>query len=338
VRRARSLPFVVVALVALAAACGSTTSVAARVGDDEVSQDDLTTAVGVYRSIFAGQQGVCGLPEPGVELDTAACDRAVLGDLVLTQLAEGYATDHGVAVSDAEVEETVSSLEERYGTDELRRELDRNGVTREDLAELVRRSLVQQAVVSAVTADRLGEGELRARYEERLTDLSTIEVDHILVESEAEANDVYEAVTQPGFSRADFKDLAREVSTDPGVAENGGTYGPEAAATFDPDFAAGALALEPGEISRPVESGFGWHVIRLESKDVPEFDEVRDQIVQDESPTVFADWLRELLDTVTVDVNPRLGRWDDQTFTIVRVGSTDPSADASVTPGLPAGG
>lgn len=338
VTRART-SFAVLFLAALAmllTACGSSASAAARIGDDEISKDELAVAVGVYRSIFTGQQGDCGLPDPAAEPDPTACERAVLGDLVLTNLAEDYASTNGIEVPETEVDAAVASLEEQYGAEQLREAFATNGVTRQDLVDLVRASLLQQAVVEAVTIEELGEDGLRSRYEEQIADFSTIEVDHVLVASQAEARDVYESATAEGFSRQDFRDLAKQVSTDPGVAENGGTYGPVAATTFDPAFASGALALEPGEISEPIKTQFGWHVIRLESKEVSSFEEVREQVVGQESTAVFGDWLRRRVEDVDVEVNPGLGRYDPETFTVVRIQSTDPDAEA--TPSLSGAG
>ena len=337
-RRAPSVIAIVVTLALVLAACGSPSSdVAARIGDDEVSQEELATSVGVYRSVFGAEQGACGIADPAAEPDPVACDRAVLGDLILGRIAGAYAVAHDIDVTDAEVEDAVTGLEERYGAEELATAFEEHGVTRADLVSLVRASLIQEAVVTSVTDAELGDDELQAIYQERQADFTTIEFDHVLVATEAEAQDVYERATAPGFSRRDFRDLAVERSIDPGVAENGGTYGPAAATTFDPAFAAGALALAPGEVSEPVETQYGWHVIRLESKVVPSFEEVRDQLRQEEGSEVATTWIREQVDAVTVDVNPGLGRWDTETFTVVAIDSTDASGSTAPSDTPPSG-
>ncbi len=341
VRRAPASSFLALAAVLgfVLAACGSPSSeVAAKIGDDQVTQEELATSVGVYKSVFGAEQGPCGVTDPAAEADPVACDRAVLGDLILGRIAGVYAVAHDINVTDAEVEDAVAGLEDRYGADELATAFEENGVTRADLVSLVRASLVQQAVVEAVTDAEVGDDELKAIYEERQGDFSTIEVDHILVQTEQEAQDVYDQVTAPGFSRGDFRDLAAEVSIDPGVAENGGTYGPVAATTFDPQFAAGALALEPGEVSEPVQTQFGWHVIRLESKAVTPFQEVRDQLRQEEGSAAVAAWIRDQVDAATVDVNPGLGRWDTESFTVVAIDSTNPTGATPAAPSAASSG
>ena len=87
----------------------------------------------------------------------------------------------------------------------------------------------------------------------------------------------------PGATEQDFLDLAKEVSIDPSAKQNSGSLGSAVASTYVPEFAAAAVALEPGEISRPVKTQFGWHVIRVDDvrdATLPEIDTLRQQIVQ----------------------------------------------------------
>jgi PPIC-type PPIASE domain len=93
-------------------------------------------------------------------------------------------------------------------------------------------------------------------------------------------------------------------------------------AQFDQTFVDAALKLQPGEISGPVHTQFGWHVIYLMKKDVPAFDDVREQLVTSQTPSIFGDWFAEQLDTTSVDVNPRFGRFDPKTGQVLPVRST----------------
>ena len=119
---------------------------------------------------------------------------------------------------------------------------------------------------------------------------------HILVATGDLARQVYEQVTQPG---ADFGAAARELSTDTSTAGNGGDLGwftPEA--MVDP-FAAAAFALQPGEVSQPVQTEFGWHVITIDAKDPdrPLSDEQIEQRRQD----AVSDWLEQQRAETRVD-------------------------------------
>jgi peptidyl-prolyl cis-trans isomerase C len=99
---------------------------------------------------------------------------------------------------------------------------------------------------------------------------------HILVKSEEEAK----AIAAELKNGADFAELARQKSTDPGAAE-GGDLGYFPKEEMVPEFAEAVFKLEKGQVSEPVHTRFGWHIIKLEDKrerQVPAFDQVRDQL------------------------------------------------------------
>jgi peptidyl-prolyl cis-trans isomerase C len=83
---------------------------------------------------------------------------------------------------------------------------------------------------------------------------------HILVETEEEATDL-RAQIEGG---ADFAALATEHSQDPGSGANGGSLGWFRLGQMVPEFEAAVVALEPGAVSQPVQTQFGWHLIRLD--------------------------------------------------------------------------
>src|ERR1700760_4387873 len=99
---------------------------------------------------------------------------------------------------------------------------------------------------------------------------------HILVETEDEAKAIKAELTKG----ADFAELAKKKSKDPGAAD-GGDLGFFTKDQMVPEFSAVAFTLEPGKISDPVKSQFGWHIIKVEEKrnrKPPEFDQVKAQI------------------------------------------------------------
>jgi peptidyl-prolyl cis-trans isomerase C len=101
---------------------------------------------------------------------------------------------------------------------------------------------------------------------------------HILVETEDEAK----AIVAEIEGGADFATLATERSTGPS-GPSGGDLGWFGAGMMVEPFETAVFALEPGQVSAPVQTQFGWHVIRLNEtreKPAPTLDEVRDQIVE----------------------------------------------------------
>ena len=102
---------------------------------------------------------------------------------------------------------------------------------------------------------------------------------HILVEDEAQAK----AIVARLKKGEDFAKVAGEISKDPGSGKEGGDLGWFTKDRMVPEFAEAAFKLKKGEISEPVKSQFGWHVIKLEdkrSKPLPDFAAVKPQIDQ----------------------------------------------------------
>jgi peptidyl-prolyl cis-trans isomerase C len=120
----------------------------------------------------------------------------------------------------------------------------------------------------------------RKLYEETVKGLAPedeVRARHILVESEDEAKKAHERVK----AGEDFAKVAGELSKDPGSKTDGGDLGFFTKDRMVEPFAEAAFKLQPGQLSDPVKSQFGWHVIRVEekrAKPVPTFEETREQV------------------------------------------------------------
>jgi peptidyl-prolyl cis-trans isomerase C len=111
---------------------------------------------------------------------------------------------------------------------------------------------------------------------QQMGDEQEVHARHILVETEDEAK----AIIAELKKGADFAQLAKQKSKDPGASE-GGDLGYFTKDQMVPEFAEVAFKLEKGQISDPVKTQFGWHIIKVEDKrkrQLPEFDKVKDQI------------------------------------------------------------
>jgi peptidyl-prolyl cis-trans isomerase C len=143
---------------------------------------------------------------------------------------------------------------------------------------------------------------------------------HILVETEDEAKQVIEELKKG----ADFAELAKKKSKDPG-ASDGGDLGFFTKGQMVPEFSDAAFALEPGKISDPVKSQFGWHVIKVEEKrnrKPPEFDKVKPQIEAYVARKAQADYVAKLREGAKIE---RLDKTADSAAK--PAGATEGSAD-----------
>jgi peptidyl-prolyl cis-trans isomerase C len=163
----------------------------------------------------------------------------------------------------------------------------------------LRRAFFAQTIANAVT-----EAAVRAEYDKFVADFvpsDEIRASHILVADEAEAK----AIKAQLDGGADFAALAKEKSIDPGAA-NGGDLGFFGKGMMVAPFENAAFALtEIGQVSEPVQSQFGWHIIRLEEKrqsTPPAFEQVAGQLQQQLLMATFDDTVARLMDGVEIDI------------------------------------
>ncbi len=157
--------------------------------------------------------------------------------------------------------------------------------------------------------------DVQAYYEANQDQFTQNCASHILVEDEATANDL-KAQLDAG---ADFATLAEENSTDTGSATQGGDLGCQAPGTFVPEFEAAIDDATIGEVTEPVQTEFGYHLILVSSKGVQSLEEVQDQIrSQLETPAddPLNAFLADALGNAEVEVNRRYGSWNEETLTV----------------------
>ena len=133
----------------------------------------------------------------------------------------------------------------------------------------------------------------------QITGEQEVHARHILVETEDEAK----AVKAELDKGADFAELAKKKSKDPGAAD-GGDLGFFTKEQMVPEFSTVAFALEPGKISDPVKSQFGWHIIKVEEKrarKAPDFEQVKAQIETYVTRKAQADYVAKLRETAKVE-------------------------------------
>lgn len=186
-----------------------------------------------------------------------------------------------------------------------------NGIT----AGTLRHVAIQQLLGSAINdqlSSQLGpvsDADLQTAYEGALQAQSNVCAHHILVETEEQANAVIDRIN----AGEAFEDIAAELSTDTGSGSQGGDLGCNAPSAYVPTFADAILAAPVGEVYGPVQSDFGFHVIRVDSRESPSFDELKaqleEQVKQQQGATLFSDWITGTLDAAAIEVDSKYGTW-----------------------------
>ena len=167
---------------------------------------------------------------------------------------------------------------------------------------LGRNKLLMESLLAAEAKAAVTDAAMRKVYEEatkQMTAEQEVHARHILVESEDDAKKILADLKKGG----DFAAIAKEKSKDPGAAE-GGDLGYFTKDQMVPEFSETAFKLEKGQLSDPVKSQFGWHIIKVEdkrSKPVPEFDKVKDQIETYVARKAQAEMIQKLRETAKVE-------------------------------------
>ncbi|GAA0300812.1 foldase protein PrsA [Gracilibacillus halotolerans] len=229
--------------------------------------------------------------------------KAESGEQVLQKLVLKTILEDNYDVSDDEVDKELESYKEQFGEEQWDMVLLQSGFEDEDqFKEELRLQMLQEA---AATEDvEVTDEEIEARYDRMKY---TIEARHILVADEETANEVKEKLD----NGEDFASLAEEYSTDPGSAANGGELQPFTAGDMVPEFEEAVYTMEIDEISEPVQSTHGFHVIQLlgkqEAEDIDDLDNMKDQIRREIAATkvdnmAFQAKVNQLIEDANIDV------------------------------------
>src|SRR5829696_566185 len=216
------------------------------------------------------------------------------------------AEDLDVEVSDKEVDQRLQQVKMQYfggKQEEFEKNLKQQGLTEEQVRSEIKNQLVSEKIYEKVTEGvKVDDAAIAKYYNEHKADYKVKEsrdVRRILVAKKALADTLYSQLKNDG----NFAALAKKYSTDPGSKANGGKLTVRRGETV-PEFDKTAFALKKGELSKPVKTQYGFHIIEALSdvkdstqtplKDVKE--QIRQQLLQEKRQKAIADWSKELND------------------------------------------
>jgi peptidyl-prolyl cis-trans isomerase C len=317
--RAR-LPALALLFVATAAhAQGNYPGDAVRVNEETVSYQRFQGFYVEYRNSKGVQVGA-----RGDQLELMKELRREAMDLVIEQeLAAQAAAQEGIEADPAEVDKQVEALRSVFATDaQFRMKLEADGFTEESYRRHVERMAMAKVYLDRIRIDAadVSDAEVEKFYaenEDRLTLPAQLRVRHILLKWKPLGTQDDRAALrkqmQPILERArggeDFAALAREFSEDSSTRVVGGDTGFFGPGAMVPEFEQAAYSLTVGEVSDPVSTVFGVHILKLEEREEPRLlplDEVREQlrdyVREQKMETAVQDKLDELRAAADVEV------------------------------------
>lgn len=235
-----------------------------------------------------------------------------LDELILVRLVEQEAAARGVAVPQDDIDAEVSAIAAQVGgMEQLQFVLAQQGATMDRLMSDIERTLLIRALLAPNV--EVTDEEVRTFFDSNshlFAQQEMVRARHILVKTEDEAK----ALRQQLVDGADFAELAQQHSTDTGSAVRGGDLGWFGRGVMVEPFEKAAFALEVGEISEPVETSFGYHLILVEEKEQAKEAELTDDIaatirnalIDEKIQQQLGTWLQTL--RIQADVEVLIGR------------------------------
>ena len=285
-----------VASAALAAACGSLTAPAATVNGSDISEEELRDELEAAAEFSALNPGVVqGLDLRGGNYERSAA-RGLLNERVVSDIFDDALTDLGGEVSEAERQLVGDSFAQLSSNEWLEIQFDRQ--------------TIQLALVRVLGEEAGLPADAEAWFAANGDELGLVCSSHILLETEEDAIAARSRVVDDG---EDFATVAMDVSVGP-TGPTGGDLGCGDPNQFVPEFAEAISVAEIGEITEPVETQFGWHVITVRARgadvDFADAEDVAQQAYEAERNTFVGPALTGVLAEADVTVASRYGVWD----------------------------
>ena len=335
-RLAGAAATLVVAVLSVSA-CNTSPGAAALVGDERISTSALQDEV----------DAALALPDvqPQLASDRAGFTRTELARLVTNFIIAAAAEEHHLTASQADIDQQMNEFAQQAGGQaQLFQQAEQSGIPRKELREFTRFYVLEQKLADQLVATvPVSDAQLKAAYQKNIDQFDQVHSAHILVKTKALADQILARVRQDPSS---FAKQAAKYSIDTSNKDSGGDLGFAGHGQFVPSFSDAIFAAKPGAFIE-VHSQFGWHVVHVIAHRTISLaqatPQLKSSLLQDTRDKLLGEALAAEGKKLGVHINPRYGRWDNATQTVVgvplkdQVSSPSPSPSDGALPGAPAG-
>ena len=299
--------FALLAVVAIAAGCGgsSATSVpdnsVAVVGNTDITKAEFALLMNGTKSAYIARK--TAFPKPGTTQYKALQDQT-MKYLVQQSELEQKAKGLGIEVTDKDVQARIKQIKKQYFANneaKYQQQLKAQGLTEELLAVNLKGQILSEKIYAKVTGGvKVTDADVTKYYNDHKSTYSKAasrDVRHILVNSKSLADNLEKQLKSGG----DFATLAKKYSKDPGSAAQGGKLTISKGQTVAP-FDKVAFTLKTNELSAPVHTTYGWHIIQALSAVKPATQQpltavktsIQTTLLQTKKTTVINKWIDDV--------------------------------------------
>ena len=247
-------------------ACGKPEGVAAEVNGEKIPMEKYIANYKAVRNQVIAQYGEDYLKEPSIDDPNKTMDEAVrhniLKNMVQSEIVRQDAEKNKIVVEDKEVDDIMNQTIQGFGGEEgFKEALQEQGLTMEIAKDNIKNNiLVEKYMNHLKEANTPEDKDLEKYFNDHKEDLKQVSASHILVEKEDEAKEIVKSLK----GGEDFAKIVKEKSIDEGSKANNGSLGFFKKGDMVPEFEKAAFSMKKGEVSDPVKSQFGYHIIKVE--------------------------------------------------------------------------
>ena len=321
-----SLVAAVVAIAVAVSGCGSEAA-AATINGKRIDRSDFNRELEALRDNKGLQAAGEGLTGTGRETVSAELTAGWLTALIYDALITAEFDKRKLKLGKDDLEAAEAQLGTQFGDPKVAQDFP--GWFREIL---VRRNARAVALREAIAGFGTSDADVRKYFETHQADFTQVCTNHVLVKTKEEAD----AVVARLRGGEDFAAVAKDKSLDPGSAQEGGDLGCVAANLFVPEFEQAVKTLPLGQVSDPVQTQFGFHVIKVRDRPATSYEEAQKgakDALEGQSQDAVRSFLDKAARSAKVTVDPRFGKFEAQPGRAPEVVAPEVPAPANERPG-----
>lgn len=254
----------------------------AEVDGEEISIDDYKGEISFYASMLASQQ----------QLKSSVVQMMIQDKLIAKDLEKNK-----IKIDEKEANENFLQYVQNYGgQDQFDKMLEDYNMSSDKFKETIKKDLMYKKHREWFDENnKVTDKEIKEYFDQHKDELVQVDASHILVDDEETAKEIKQKLDDG----EDFAKLAKEYSKDSANADKGGELGFFTKGSMVKEFSDVAFKLKKGEISDPVKTTYGYHIIKVnDKKDSPE--SLKEEITKNLNEQKYSDYLKELYDKAVV--------------------------------------
>lgn len=294
----------VMAVAALLTACGEKKpdGAVAKVNGEYITREAFDKEYGLFKKMLYGsvsEEDFNKVNEQGTSLK-ADLEKRITDVMIMDRIVDGEIKKNKIEITDEQKTEEKAKMAERLGGEEkFKEQMEKEGITEEELDYIVAKGLKQTKLKEwYMEQNKPSDEDVQKYFEEHKDELVKYDVAHILVDTEEEANEIKKQLAEG----KDFGEIAKEKSKDESSAVNGGNLGEISLnVPFVAEFLEAMKTLKAGEISDPVKTQFGYHIIHVKSIS-DNLDDLKEGIEARIMEPKFQEYINELYKNSEVEI------------------------------------